>query len=224
MSIREDFFNKKKDAALWDVAVSIKRGNPLPLDSNSVFESTQSLIDYINGPLSYPGQIVSVVEEDKTSLFYLDQNKNHQPIGLPLIITDDKTIENKDGVLQLLGSSTAEKGSVPTIGDNGIIIWEKLNNVSSNDTSYVFEPIAKDDEVLGFSIQTLFNGEPKDDIPLKQIIFDTYTKKEIDAKLSQYKVTNIVSGHDALTVEPGEDGKVVIGFASEIILDGGEVN
>ena len=46
MSIRDDFFANQAVAALWDVAVSIKRGNPLPLDSNSVFKSYADLETY----------------------------------------------------------------------------------------------------------------------------------------------------------------------------------
>ena len=39
---REQFFaNKNKD--LWDVSVAIKRGNPYPLDKDSVFESYDAL-------------------------------------------------------------------------------------------------------------------------------------------------------------------------------------
>ena len=55
MSIRDDFFANKAVGALWDVAVSIKRGNPLPLDSNSVFASYEALETYVAGPLAYPG-------------------------------------------------------------------------------------------------------------------------------------------------------------------------
>ena len=71
---REEFFDAKLNAALWDVAVSIKRGNPLPLDSNSVFESYVALEEYAAGPLAYPGQIIAVVEEAQTNIYYLDQN------------------------------------------------------------------------------------------------------------------------------------------------------
>ena len=39
MSIRDDFFAAKAQGSLWDVAVSIKRGNPLPLDADSIFDS-----------------------------------------------------------------------------------------------------------------------------------------------------------------------------------------
>lgn len=72
MSIREEFFEKKDNAALWDVSVSINRGNPLPLDSNSVFASYEELEEYAAGPLAYPGQIISVVSENGVEFYGLD--------------------------------------------------------------------------------------------------------------------------------------------------------
>jgi hypothetical protein len=71
-TIRDKFFEDKAIGALWDVAVSIKRGNPLPLDSNSVFDSYSALETYAAGVLAYPGQIVAVVNADSTGIYYLD--------------------------------------------------------------------------------------------------------------------------------------------------------
>lgn len=81
MSIRDTFFENKAVGALWDVAVSIKRGNPLPLDSNSVFASYVDLEAYASGVLAYPGQVVAVVEESQTSLYYLDQELKIKAVG-----------------------------------------------------------------------------------------------------------------------------------------------
>lgn len=81
MSIRDTFFENKAVGALWDVAVSIKRGNPLPLDSNSVFASYTDLETYASGVLAYPGQVVAVVEESQTSLYYLDQELKIKAVG-----------------------------------------------------------------------------------------------------------------------------------------------
>ena len=55
MSIRDDFFAAQAKASLWDVAVSIKRGNPLPLDANSVFKAygTVGGADYAGSLLEY---------------------------------------------------------------------------------------------------------------------------------------------------------------------------
>lgn len=61
---REEFFNSLAAGAKWDVGVSIARTNPLPLDSNSVFESYAALTTYAtDNPLAYPGQIVAVLGE-----------------------------------------------------------------------------------------------------------------------------------------------------------------
>lgn len=100
MSIRDDFFASKAVGALWDVAVSIKRGNPLPLDSNSVFESYEALETYVAGPLAYPGQVVAVVGESSTNIYYLNQNLGIQAVGgVPSV--DSKTIELNNDTLSL---------------------------------------------------------------------------------------------------------------------------
>ena len=98
---REEFFNKQANASLWDVAVSIKRGNPLPLDADSIFESYEALESYAADVLAYPGQIVAVVEEDATGIYYLDQNCAIQPVGV-IPAGDDKSIEvSEDSVFSL---------------------------------------------------------------------------------------------------------------------------
>ena len=51
-----------------------------------------------------------------------------------------------------------------------------------------------------------------------------YTDAQIPAALASYKVKEVVSGHDALTVSTDENGKVTIGFASEIVLNGGSAS
>ena len=82
MSIRDDFFAAKAKGSLWDVAVSIKRGNPLPLDADSIFNSYEALEAYAADVLAYPGQIVAVVNADSTGIYYLDQNLAIQPVGV----------------------------------------------------------------------------------------------------------------------------------------------
>ena len=97
---REEFFNQKANGALWDVAVSIKRGNPLPLDSNSVFDSYAALETYAAGVLAYPGQIVAVVNDDSTGIYYLDQNLAIQEVG-KIPTGDEKSISITDGKVQI---------------------------------------------------------------------------------------------------------------------------
>lgn len=100
MSIRDDFFANQAVAALWDVAVSIKRGNPLPLDSNSVFKSYADLETYASGVLAYPGQIVAVVNADSTEIYFLDQELAIQSVG-SVPAADNKSIEVVDGILSI---------------------------------------------------------------------------------------------------------------------------
>ena len=80
LTIREKFFDDLAKGARWDVGVSIARGNPLPLDANSVFESYADLETYAAGVLAYPGQIVAVVNADSTGVYYLDQEKAIKPV------------------------------------------------------------------------------------------------------------------------------------------------
>lgn len=100
MAIRDDFFANKAIGALWDVSVSMKRGNPLPLDSNSVFESYGALQTYASGVLAYPGQVVAVVEETSTGIYYLDQELNIQEVG-KVPVGDNKSIEINDEKISL---------------------------------------------------------------------------------------------------------------------------
>ena len=82
LTIREKFFDDLAKGARWDVGVSIARGNPLPLDANSVFESYVDLETYAAGVLAYPGQVVAVVNADSTGIYYLDQEKAIKPVGV----------------------------------------------------------------------------------------------------------------------------------------------
>lgn len=139
---REEFFNKQANASLWDVAVSIKRGNPLPLDADSIFESYAALETYAADVLAYPGQIVAVVEEDATSIYYLDQNCAIQPVGV-MPSGDSKTIEvTTNGMIGLLGAKDAANGTLPMIGEDGKLTWKSLEQIGAGDgndnTTYEF--------------------------------------------------------------------------------------
>ena len=139
---REEFFNKKANASLWDVAVSIKRGNPLPLDADSIFESYAALETYAADVLAYPGQLVAVVEEDSTGIYYLDQNLAIQPVGV-IPTGDNKSIEvSEEGAISLLGAANAADGTLPML-ENGALVWKTLEQIGAGDgndnTTYEFK-------------------------------------------------------------------------------------
>ena len=183
---REEFFNKQANASLWDVAVSIKRGNPLPLDRDSVFENYAALETYAADVLAYPGQIVAVVNEDSTGIYYLDQNLAIQPVGV-VPSGDSKSIEvTADGVISLLGAKTAANGTLPMIGEDGVLTWKTLEDIGAGDgndnTTYEITALEKgeegSEETYGIQIQVKENGIVSGD-PIV-IDFDVYTKSETD--------------------------------------------
>lgn len=117
MSIRDDFFAAKAKGSLWDVAVSIKRGNPLPLDADSIFESYAALEAYAADVLAYPGQVVAVVNADSTGIYYLDQNLAIKPVGV-IPAGDNVSVEmDENDVISLHDFGKAFYKYVPANGD-----------------------------------------------------------------------------------------------------------
>lgn len=121
---REDFFDAKAKGALWDVGVSIKRGNPLPLDADSVFDSLANAQTYAAGVLSYPGQVLAVVAEDATTIYYLDNECNLVEVGGKVEV-DGKSIELVAGKIAVKGAAAAELGAILTAQGDGTVAWVK---------------------------------------------------------------------------------------------------
>ena len=67
---RDEFFNKLRTGAKWDVGVAIARTNPVPLDANEIFDSVSAMETYIKtNALAYPGQIVVVLGTASTNAY-----------------------------------------------------------------------------------------------------------------------------------------------------------
>lgn len=116
-TIRDDFFAAKAQGSLWDVAVSIKRGNPLPLDADSIFDSYAALEAYAADVLAYPGQLVAVVNADSTGIYYLDQNLAIQPVGV-IPAGDGLSVEmGEDDVISLHNFGKAFYKYIPEVKD-----------------------------------------------------------------------------------------------------------
>ena len=106
---RQDFFDKKSKGALWDVGVSIKRGNPLPLDADAVFESYSAAETYAQGVIAYPGQIIAVVNENSTEIYYLDQNCALQEVGGKVSVDGKSLVADENGTISINGFDTAQE-------------------------------------------------------------------------------------------------------------------
>ena len=197
MSIRDDFFTAQAKASLWDVAVSIKRGNPLPLDANSVFKAlgtvngadyAGSLLEYAtSNPVAYPGQICAVVGETATTIYYLDQNLAIQPVGI-IPTGDSKTIEvTEAGAISLLGAAGAANGTLPMIGDNGKLTWKTLEDIGAGDgndnTTYEF---AFADQKI--TVTPKFNGVAQTAVEIDLSVF--VTGDELNEAIKDFVTTD----------------------------------
>lgn len=121
-TIRENFFAELDAGARWSVPVAINRNNPLPLDDNSVFRSEVDLDAYLAGPLAYPGQVIALVEADKTTIFYIDQEKQKQEVGASLS-ADGKTVVINNGNITLANMPTDTTKTYNATLVNGVLTW-----------------------------------------------------------------------------------------------------
>lgn len=183
--ISTKFFADKAVGALWDVAVSIKRGNPLPLDKDAVVHNLTELEALKTSPVTYPGQIVAVicdavldendvvVTPETTTLYYFDHNLEYHEVG-KIPTGDDKTIEvGADGAISLLGAAGAANGTLPMLdSETGKLVWKTLEQIGAGDgndnTTYEFS-FANEK----ISITPKFNGVAQEAIELDLSSFVT---------------------------------------------------
>lgn len=104
MISRDELLNKKSSGAKWDVAVAIKRGNPLPLDDSCLFESYEAALEYAQtSAIAYPTQLIGVVNADGTNEYYgITQNGGLEEIGGKVDV-DDLSIVLNDEKISLKG-------------------------------------------------------------------------------------------------------------------------
>lgn len=125
---RDEFILKKSKAALWDVAVSINRTNPLPIDSNSVFFTLEDAQQYINeNPVAYAGQIIAVVGEDSTNIYYT-QYSTDGALELASIASSD-IVDVDNGSIQIVD----EKIQIKNFGDHYYKFIEEYTNTETDE-------------------------------------------------------------------------------------------
>lgn len=220
MSVRNNFFTELAGASMWDVAVAINRGNALPLDRYSVFQSLEEVTAYINNPkgsIAYPGQILAVVGENATTVYYLDQNLAVKPVGV-IPSGDSKSIEvTAEGAISILGAATAADGTLPML-ENGALVWKTLEQIGAGDgndnTTYEFSPLEKGEgdaaEAYGIKIQVKENGVATGE-PI-ELALDVYTKSEIDTTVEDLdeRIKALEEAEDADTTYSVKEGEKIL--------------
>ena len=209
-TIRENFFDAKAVGALWDVAVSLKRGNPLPIDADSVFQSEAKLVEYIGDKITtvaYPGQIVAVVNENSTDIYYIDQNLDYHAVGSKLTADGSSIMVNND-VISLAGFDTADDGLLAQVKvdaeGNRTLNWVSIETIAEGDgnTTYTFTGLDSTSNVS-------FDVKASDSDRAVQIYLDAYSRGEIDTKITEIEGKIATAKAEAIEAATYDDTQIV---------------
>ena len=181
MITRDDLLSQKASGAKWDVAVAIKRGNPLPLDDSSLFASYEAALEYAQtSPIAYPTQIIGVVKADGTNEYYgITQNAQLEEIGgkvdvdgLSVVLEGEKislkgygkqyyryvnVIESVESVGELPEDSA--QGTFCKVGDTWYVKGETSWDISSEHPSDGDRYILTEGFVAGLQPKVVLNAE-----------------------------------------------------------------
>ena len=102
-------FNKQADGV--GVPFNYTRGNPIPLDSWSLFMSYASAETYAKeNPVSYPGQIITVLEDGKSKVYVI--------VG-GTVDSGSKEEDKSTRTLAELGQQSASGADIFWLGSDG---------------------------------------------------------------------------------------------------------
>lgn len=227
MAIRDDFFTALTNGAKWDVGVSINRTNPLPLDVNSVFASKEALDTYVAGAFAYPGQVVAVVEESATTIYYIDQDKALHEVGKKPV-GDNKTVAvAEDGTISLANLAGAETGSQPVLQADGSIMWIKPDTTTVEGLTTAVESLNERTTALEDTVGNAEGGLVKDVADLQDgvsaintnLTDNYYDKTAVDGLVSgafHFKGTADHIGEDGNLYSDAEGTAVITGKAGDV--------
>lgn len=183
---------------LMSFGKSFSRMNGQPLDESEIWYDRSALEKFAASNAAYVGMRVTYINEKEKNIHqYIIQFDGSLLEANSACTGDNKTIEINNGLASIFGSNTAEPLTIPRLkADKTGIEWVSLSKIveggdGNDNTTYQFSPLSKiispeKTEVYGFEIKTLFNGEAVSD-GLQQIIFDVYTKSEVDKKIEDFE-------------------------------------
>lgn len=159
-----------KDIAYMALPLSIRRGNPFPIDEYSVWYDMEELTTYAqSSPVAYVGQVVTLVnEEENTVEAYMIQNIAGNLMKLASTTASGDLTED---VLELQGKVSALETSVGT--------KEEESSITASNLWAAIEEVKAAYEAADSSINGKFN--------------DYYNKTEADSKIDQKIATAISS-------------------------------
>lgn len=178
-----------KDIAYMALPLSIRRGNPFPIDEYSVWYDMEELTTYAqSSPVAYVGQVVTLVnEEENTVEAYMIQNAAGNLMKLASTTASGDLTED---VLELQGKVSALETSVGT--------KEEESSITASNLWAAIEEVKAAYEAADSSINGKFN--------------DYYNKTEADSKIDQKIATAISS-----TYKPA--GSIMFSFLPALEAD-----
>lgn len=178
-----------KDIAYMALPLSIRRGNPFPIDEYSVWYDMEELTTYAqSSPVAYVGQVVTLVnEEENTVEAYMIQNTAGNLMKLASTTASGDLTED---VLELQGKVSALETSVGT--------KEEESSITASNLWAAIEEVKAAYEAADSSINGKFN--------------DYYNKTEADSKIDQKIATAISS-----TYKPA--GSIMFSFLPTLRAD-----
>lgn len=180
------------DFGKLDFAVAFNRQTAFPLDAKSYFESLESAqaaaqsADAAGSKTTtyYFGQQIAVVESGVATLYIIQPDKTLKEVGGKIDVNENVFEKTTEGKLDIVGFASAVAGAQAVKGADGKISWVKpdtttvegltttVNQLSNTVNGYT-DGDGVVHEGLGAKVSTL---ETK--------VADTYTKAEVDSKVS----------------------------------------
>lgn len=183
-----------KDIAYMALPLSIRRGNPFPIDEYSVWYDMGELTTYATtSPVAYVGQIVTLVNEGESTVeAYMIQNTAGNLMKLASTTASGDLTED---VLELQGKVSNLEAAVGTKGDD--------SGVTANDLWAAIKEVKAAYEAADTSINEKFGNYYN----------KTETEDKIDEKINvaistTYRAAGSIAFEALPTLAASEEGKV----------------
>ena len=149
---RNTFFANLASGTKWSAGVAFTRTNALPLDDKSVFQSLEAAQSYAQSATAYPGQVVTVVESNNTSVYVITAEGQLQDISdasAPLKFVADEA--------SMLALTDIETGQQVLREDTGTI-WIFKGGLASNINNWIETASSADTVWDGTSSKVVFKA------------------------------------------------------------------
>ena len=164
--------------AIWDLTVPFDRKNSLPIDRNSIFPSYDLAVKYAAKDVAgmaaemtklgyedvvitnnaYSGQIIAVITDSDTTLYYIDDDMQLQEIGGKVSVDGLSIVTDTDGKLYLAGFAEAESATLPQKQSDGTIKWVPIMSIVEGDGNTV-TTIETEDKALSVTAEQETNDK-----------------------------------------------------------------